>query len=39
VPRKSVELVSGASSRSKVFLLRGASAAEVRAKIEMQIAG
>jgi hypothetical protein len=39
LPRKRVELVNGELSRSKVFLLRGASAAEVRVKIEMQIAG
>lgn len=30
VPRRSVELVSGESSRSKVFLLRGVSAAGAR---------
>lgn len=34
LPRKSVELVSGESSRSKVFLLRGASAAAIKAKID-----
>jgi hypothetical protein len=32
--RSSVELVSGELSRSKVFLLRGAKLAEVRALIE-----
>jgi len=30
VPRRSVELVSGESSRSKVFLLRGVSAARAK---------
>ncbi len=39
LPRKSVELVSGESSRSKVFLLRGASVADVKARIDTQIAG
>ncbi len=39
LPRKSVELVSGESSRSKVFLLRGASAAEVKSKTDERIAG
>jgi uncharacterized protein (TIGR00251 family) len=39
LPRKSVELASGELSRSKVFLVHGASAAEVKAKIEGQIAG
>jgi uncharacterized protein (TIGR00251 family) len=38
-PRKGVELVSGELSRSKVFLLRGANAIEVKAKIEKRIAG
>jgi hypothetical protein len=37
LPRKSVELVSGESSRSKVLLLRGVSAVEVKAKIDVQI--
>ncbi len=39
LPRRNVELVNGELSRSKVFLLRGASAAEVKSKIEMQIEG
>ena len=39
LPRKSVELVSGELSRSKVFLLRGLSAAEVKTRIERQIEG
>jgi uncharacterized protein (TIGR00251 family) len=37
VAKRSIELVSGESSRSKVFLLHGVSAAEVKAKIDAQI--
>jgi len=33
IPKRSVELVSGESSRSKVFLLRGLSAEEARAVV------
>ena len=39
LPRKSVELISGELSRSKVFLLRGVSEAEVKATIDEQTAG
>jgi len=39
LPKNRVELVSGELSRSKVFLLRGASAAEVKTKIEFKIEG
>ena len=35
--KKSVELVSGESSRSKVFLLRGVSAVEAKARIDALI--
>ena len=32
--RRDVQLISGQLSRSKVFLLRGASATEIRARLE-----
>jgi uncharacterized protein len=37
IPKRSVELVSGESSRSKVFLLRGIAVKQVRLRLESQV--
>ena len=37
IPKRSIELVSGDLSRSKVFLLRGVSAHQVRLRLESQV--
>jgi uncharacterized protein (TIGR00251 family) len=39
VTKSRVQLVSGELSRSKVFLVRGVSAADAKTRIEKQIAG